>query len=79
MTTTHAYIDPDDSSRSPGIITAVPAALILVVELYVPHTVLKNAPVLAEQRGHGRAVHEAHRQNAASPIEPGSPRRLKSW
>ena len=41
MTTTRAYIDPDDSSRSPGIITAVPAAPILVVELYVPHTVLK--------------------------------------
>ena len=41
MTTTHAYIDPDSSSRSPGIITAVPAALTLVVELYVPHTVLK--------------------------------------
>ena len=41
MTTRLTYIDPDDSTRSRGIIAAVSAAQSHVGELYVAYTVLK--------------------------------------
>ena len=79
MTTTYAHTDPSDTTYPPGIIAAIPARPILVTEPHVPDMVLKMLQHQLSSVGPSRAGHEAHRQNAASPIEPGSPRRLKSW